>query len=333
MFVDQAKIYVKAGDGGDGCLAFRREKFVPRGGPSGGNGGNGGCVYLKSSEHRNTLLSFRFQQHFKAERGGHGSGNRRQGKSGEDLIVEVPVGTLAFDADSGELLCDLDRPGQMKRVAMGGRGGRGNAVFATSRNQAPRRCEPGFPGEERRLRLELKILADAGLIGLPNAGKSTLISVLSAARPKIADYPFTTLTPHLGVVTYHEFQSFVLADIPGLIEGAHAGGGLGDQFLRHIERCRLLLHLVDVSSSGPEDPAVAVEVISKELAHYGKGLLNKPQWIVATKMDAVDPARRDRLKTYCHGKGIEYLEVSSATRLGVEALVERVASQLQKGAA
>src|ERR1700757_1011733 len=257
MFIDEAKIRVKAGDGGNGCMAFRREKFVPRGGPSGGDGGKGGDVVMESSERHNTLVHFRFNPEHKAERGRHGEGSNRSGREGADVVLKVPVGTILYDADSNELVHDFARPDERIVIARGGRGGRGNARFATSTHQAPRECEPGRPGEERAYRLELKLLADVGLVGYPNVGKSTLISRISAARPKIADYPFTTLEPNLGVVAVGEEPeviSFVVADIPGLIEGAHSGAGLGTQFLRHIERTRLLVHLVDVSDESGRDP-------------------------------------------------------------------------------
>src|SRR5579883_2676574 len=265
MFLDEAKITVKAGDGGNGCMAFRREKFVPRGGPSGGDGGRGGDVFMESSERHNTLIHFRFNPEHRAERGRHGEGSNRTGRDGQNLVLRVPVGTLVYDAETNELLHDFSQPDESVVIARGGRGGRGNARFATPTHQAPRESEAGCPGEERRLRLELKLLADVGLVGFPNVGKSTLISRISAARPKIADYPFTTLEPNLGVVSLGDKKdeiSFVVADIPGLIEGAHEGAGLGTQFLRHIERTRLLVHLVDVSdSSGRPDVVQDVEVI------------------------------------------------------------------------
>lgn len=320
MFVDRARIYVKGGDGGNGCLAFRREKFVPRGGPSGGDGGRGGSVILRASRHLNTLVAFRFQQHFRAERGGHGEGSNRHGKDGADLVVEVPVGTQVFEEETRCLLADLVEDGQEAVVAQGGRGGRGNANFATATNQAPRRTEPGQPGEARTLILELKVLADVGLVGYPNAGKSTLISVLSAARPKIADYPFTTLSPQLGVVAFDDFRSLVIADIPGLIEGAHAGTGLGDQFLRHVERCRALLHLVDVSGLGPEDPVQAVHTVNRELELYNPALLRKPQILIASKLDAVVPERLQALEEFARSAGIELLAISGVSGQGIPEL-------------
>lgn len=329
MFVDRAKIYVKGGDGGDGCLAFRREKFVPKGGPSGGDGGKGGDVYLVTTPHLNTLLPLRYQQLYRAGRGTHGSGNRRHGKNGEDIRIEVPVGTEVRDEASGQLLCDLSEPEQSFLVARGGMGGRGNARFATSTNQAPRRAEPGRAGEEKTLLLELKVLADVGLVGFPNAGKSTLISVISAARPKVGDYPFTTLSPQLGVVSYDDYKTFVVADIPGLIEGAHQGSGLGDQFLRHLERCRLLVHLVDVSQLGPVDPVEACESVNEELRLYDQRLGGKPQLLVATKLDAVDPERLKRLQQYCREKRTELYEISAATGQGIFRLKKAIASRIE----
>src|SRR5438309_4067428 len=285
MFVDEAKIYVKAGGGGNGCMAFRREKYVPRGGPSGGDGGAGGSIILEATQHDNTLLRYRFNREFRADRGRHGEGSNRTGHSGTDMVLSVPTGTVVIDEESGERLADLTRPGERITVARGGRGGRGNQHFAKPWHQAPRESEEGQPGEERRLRLELKLLADVGLLGFPNAGKSTLISRISAARPKIADYPFTTLEPNLGVVSVDD-SSFVVADIPGLIEGAHLGHGLGVQFLRHIERTRLLAHLVDVSDSTGREPVHDFEVILEELAAFSEDLAKKPMILVATKIDA-----------------------------------------------
>src|SRR5438270_1258334 len=293
MFIDEATIRVKAGDGGNGCLAFRREKFVPRGGPSGGDGGKGGDVIMESSERHNTLVHFRFNPEYKAERGRHGEGSNKTGREGEDVVLKVPVGTIVFDDDTGEKVHDFSRPDERIVVARGGRGGRGNAQFATSTHQAPREHEEGRPGEERHYRLELKLLADVGLVGYPNVGKSTLISRISAARPKIADYPFTTLQPNLGVVLVGtpntpEQVSFVVADIPGLIAGAHTGAGLGTQFLKHIERTRILVHLIDVSgSSGRPDPVEDLEVIMRELKRFGAGLEEKPMLVAASKVDAL----------------------------------------------
>jgi len=320
---------VKAGDGGNGCLAFRREKYVPRGGPSGGDGGRGGDVYLVSTEHQNTLLQFRFNPEHKAQRGRHGEGSNRTGADGRSIEVQVPVGTVAYDEATGERLHDFTTPGERFLVARGGRGGKGNARFATATHQAPTEHEPGKPGEERRLRLELKLLADVGLVGFPNAGKSTLISRISAARPKIADYPFTTLEPQLGVVGMDDYRSFVVADIPGLIEGAHLGHGLGTQFLRHIERTRLLAHLVDVSDASGRDPVADFETVMAELASFSQELAAKPMILVATKMDAAqDPARVASLRGVAKQRGLAFFKISSVTGEGLDelrfAMAERV---------
>jgi GTP-binding protein len=329
MFVDEVIISVKAGDGGNGCMAFRREKFVPRGGPSGGDGGRGGDVTLVASQHHNTLLHFRFNPEHKAERGRHGEGSNRSGRSGASIELPVPVGTVAWEADSGRLLHDFTAPGERFTIAHGGRGGRGNQHFATSTHQAPTRHEPGKPGDELRVRLELKLLADAGLVGFPNAGKSTLISRISAARPKIADYPFTTLEPHLGVVRLDDDRSFVVADIPGLIEGAHLGHGLGIQFLRHIERTRLLVHLVDVSEMGGRDPVHDFEVVLHELAEFSAEMAEKPMLVVATKMDAAqDPARVAALEAAATSRGMEFLQISAATGAGVQELLRAIGERL-----
>jgi GTP-binding protein len=306
-FVDYVKIYVKAGDGGRGCVSFRREKYVPKGGPDGGDGGKGGDVIIRASSELHTLLDHRYQKTYKAKRGEHGKGSNMKGKDGEDLIIQVPIGTVVKDADSEEILADLDEDGKDLIVARGGKGGLGNAHFATPINQTPRYAQPGQKGEEKWIILELKLLADVGLIGLPNAGKSTLISIISSARPKIADYPFTTLTPVLGVVKYKDYQSFVVADIPGLIEGAHKGAGLGHQFLRHVERTSILLHLVDVSDYLQSDPVGDFEKIQKELELYNPELINKPFAVVGTKIDiAYEGKRLKRLKDYCKGKGIDF---------------------------
>ena len=334
MFVDEAKIRVKAGDGGNGCVAFRREKFVPRGGPSGGDGGRGGDVIMESSERHNTLVHFRFNPEYKAERGRHGEGSNCTGREGETVVLKVPVGTIVYDELSGELVHDFTGPDEHVIIARGGRGGRGNARFATSTHQAPRECEQGFPGEERVLRLELKLLADVGLIGYPNAGKSTLISRISAARPKIADYPFTTLQPNLGVVVVGEPAdeiSFVVADIPGLIEGASEGAGLGTQFLRHIERTRLLVHLVDVSdASGRPDPVADYEVITRELATFGAGLDSKPTVVVASKIDVANPDKLAKLKRYCKRKKLGLFPISAVTGEGVDALKQEMAKRVEQ---
>lgn len=329
MFIDEARILVKAGDGGNGCLAFRREKYVPRGGPSGGDGGQGGDVIFVSTEHQNTLLAFRYNPEHKAERGRHGEGSNRTGADGRAREVEVPVGTIVYDEATGERLHDFTHAGERVVVARGGRGGRGNARFATATHQAPTEHEPGHPGEEKRLRLELKLLADVGLVGFPNAGKSTLISRISAARPKIADYPFTTLEPNLGVVELPDYRSFVVADIPGLIEGAHLGHGLGTQFLRHIERTRLLVHLVDVSEASGRDPVQDFETVMEELASFSEELAQKPMILVASKMDIVqDTARVDILREHANARHLPFFEISSASGLGIErlryAMAERV---------
>jgi len=341
MFIDEATIRVKAGDGGNGCLAFRREKFVPRGGPSGGDGGKGGDVIMESSERHNTLVHFRFNPEYKAERGRHGEGSNRTGHQGEDVLLKVPVGTIVYDAETGEKVHDFSRVDERMVIARGGRGGRGNAQFATSTHQAPREHEPGRPGEERTFRLELKLLADVGLVGYPNVGKSTLISRISAAKPKIADYPFTTLQPHLGVVAVGEAsgeRSFVVADIPGLIEGAHTGAGLGTQFLRHIERTRLLVHLVDVSdASGRPDPVKDVEIILGELASFGAGLEQKPMIMVASKIDVANPDKLAKLKRYCKKQKLDLYAVSAVTGKGIDelkyAMADRVEQVRQQAAA
>jgi GTP-binding protein len=326
MFIDEVRIYVKAGDGGNGCLAFRREKFVPRGGPSGGDGGRGGDVIFVASPHHNTLLHFRFNPEHKAERGRHGEGSNRKGREGESREVATPVGTIVYDADTGEKLHDFTAPGDRFTVAHGGKGGRGNARFATSTHQAPTEHEQGFPGEERRLRLELKLLADVGLVGFPNAGKSTLISRISAARPKIADYPFTTLDPNLGVVSADGLHTFVVADIPGLIEGAHLGHGLGVQFLKHIERTRLLAHLVDVSETSGRDPVHDFEVVMGELASFSDELAAKPMILIATKIDAAqDPERVASLERLAAERGLPFYKISSVTGEGIDALKRAMA--------
>jgi GTP-binding protein len=334
MFIDEATIRVKAGDGGNGCMAFRREKFVPRGGPSGGDGGDGGDVIMESSERHNTLVHFRFNPEYKAQRGRHGEGSNKTGKEGEDVLLKVPVGTIVYDADTGEKVHDFSHADERVIIARGGRGGRGNARFATSTHQAPREHEDGRPGEERTFRLELKLLADVGLVGYPNVGKSTLISRISAARPKIADYPFTTLQPNLGVVAVGEIageRSFVVADIPGLIEGAHTGAGLGTQFLRHIERTRLLVHMVDVSdASGRPDPVKDVEVIQGELKSFGAKLEEKPTLMVASKIDVANKDKLAKLKAYCKKKKLELFPISSVTGKGIEELKFAMADKVDE---
>src|SRR4051812_35272798 len=324
MFIDEARIRIKEGDGGNGCMAFRREKFVPRGGPSGGDGGRGGDIVMESSERHNTLVHFRFNPEYKAQRGRHGEGSNCTGKEGESIVLKVPVGTIVYDDVTGERVHDFSQPDERLVVARGGRGGRGNQHFATSTHQAPREHELGRAGEERTLRLELKLLADVGLVGYPNVDKSTLISRISAAKPKIADYAFTTLQPNLGVVTIGEMpdnESFVVADIPGLIEGAHEGHGLGVQFLKHIERTRLLLHLIDVSdASGRPDPIHDFEVIMTELESFGAGLEEKPMMVVATKSDVANPKKLAELKKFCEKRGYSLSVISAVTGDGVQKL-------------
>src|SRR5438445_5440883 len=340
MFVDEAKIYVKAGDGGNGCVAFRREKYVPRGGPSGGDGGNGGSIYLEANPNDNTLLRYRYNREFKADRGRHGEGSNCTGHSGDDMILQVPVGTMVYDGETGATLADLATPGQRVLVAHGGRGGRGNQHFAKPWHQAPREHEEGHPGEERQLRLELKLLADVGLVGYPNAGKSTLIFVISADIPKIANYPFTTLEPNLGVVNAdggtggHGTElgrTFVVADLPGLIEGAHEGAGLGIRFLRHVERTRLLVHLIDTSDSNADDPVHSFEVINGELEAFSASLIEKPMIVVATKLDATtDRIRLVELRNFCAQCQLPFYATSAATGEGVRDLVLAIADALEK---
>ena len=330
MFIDEAKIRVKAGDGGNGCMAFRREKFVPRGGPSGGDGGRGGDVIMAASQRHNTLIHFRYNPEHKAQRGEHGMGSNCTGLDGRSIVLQVPVGTSLFDQETGELVHDFQEPDEQIIVA---KGGRGNQHFATSTHQAPREHELGRAGEERSYRLELKLLADVGLVGFPNAGKSTLISRISAARPKIADYPFTTLEPNLGVVTVGEEpeqRSFVVADVPGLIEGAHLGHGLGTQFLRHIERTRLLAHLVDVSDgSGRPDPVEDFKIINKELASFGNGLEDKPMIVVATKIDVANPEKLKKLAAHAKRRKLEFHAISAVTGQGIDELKWALAAHVR----
>ena len=340
MFVDEVDVRVQAGDGGNGCLSFRREKYVPRGGPNGGDGGRGGSVFLEASPHQNTLVTYRFHPEFKAERGGHGEGSNCTGRDGADLTLDVPPGTVAYETTDGELipLADLAEVGARVLVARGGRGGRGNAAFATSTNRAPRRTEPGEAGEVRALRLRLKLLADVGLVGYPNVGKSTLISRISAARPKIADYPFTTLTPNLGVVHLSDDRSFVVADVPGLIEGAHEGHGLGTRFLAHLERTKVLLHILDVSSTG-RDPARDFDVIARELELFAGGgdetaaaLSSKPRLAAANKIDALDePGRLETLKAHLDELGVPLYPISSVTGEGLPELLEALWRAVAQG--
>jgi len=331
MFIDRVKIKVKAGNGGDGVTAFRREKFIPRGGPSGGDGGVGGDVWLESDEGVNTLLHLRYNPEHKAERGHHGEGSNRYGKDGVDVTIKVPVGTQVFNVETEELLFDFTEAGQKFMAAKGGKGGWGNSHFATSTNRAPRYHYTGRPGEERELQLELKLIADVALVGYPNAGKSTLISVISAAKPKIADYPFTTLEPNLGVVDLGDFNTFVVADIPGLIEGASEGAGLGDRFLRHIERTKLILHLVDVSSISGREPVDDYEIINRELANYNRDLAARPQIVVATKTDALDqPERLETLRQQAEKDDKPFFEISAVTNKGTRDLVNFVAQKLNE---
>ena len=334
MFVDEVDIHVEAGHGGRGCLAFRREKFVPRGGPSGGDGGHGGSVYVVASPHTNTLINYRFHPEFSAERGGHGEGSNRTGHTATDLELAVPIGTLVYEktGDSDQpyrLLADLAEEGQRVLVARGGRGGLGNARFATSTNRAPRKVQPGEAGETKDLRLELKLLADVGLVGFPNAGKSTLISRVSAARPKIADYPFTTLTPNLGVVRLSDERSFVVADVPGLIEGAHRGLGLGHQFLRHLERTKILVHLVDISGASGRDPVDDLDTVRRELELFQPELAAKPQIVAANKIDALDDEGRvSELRARARALGLPFFRISAVTGAGVSELLEAAWSGL-----
>jgi GTP-binding protein len=331
MFIDRAKIHVQGGDGGNGVTAFRREKFVPRGGPSGGDGGRGGDVIVLADASFNTLLHLRYNPQHIAQRGLHGEGSNRSGHNGEDHVIRVPVGTQIFDATTGDLLHDLNHDGDRWLAARGGRGGFGNAHFTTSTNRAPRYHQSGSPGEELDLQLELKLLADVGLVGFPNAGKSTFISTVSAARPKIADYPFTTLEPNLGVVDLGDFHTFVIADIPGLIEGAHTGAGLGDRFLRHVERTKLLLHLVDVSSMSGRDAVSDYETVNRELASYNEELATRPQFVVATKIDALDePERLESLRKKAIADQKPFFAISSATGNGVRELVNAMAAKLEE---
>ncbi|HEY7287016.1 MAG TPA: GTPase ObgE [Vicinamibacterales bacterium] len=336
MFVDEVDIHVEAGHGGRGCLAFRREIRVPRGGPSGGDGGQGGSVFVVASPHTNTLISFRFHPEFEAERGRHGEGSNRTGQTGDDLDLAVPIGTLVYEktgdaAQPLKLLADLAESGQRVLVAKGGRGGLGNARFASSTNRAPRKVQPGEPGEIKDLRLELKLLADVGLVGFPNAGKSTLIARVSAARPKIADYPFTTLTPNLGVVGLSDDRSFVVADVPGLIEGAHRGHGLGHRFLRHLERTKVLVHIVDMSGASGRDPVEDLETVRRELELFQPELAAKPQLVAANKMDAAgpdgEPAVR-RLEDRARVLKLPFFRISGATGAGVPELLEALWRQL-----
>ena len=323
QFIDQVKVYIKAGDGGKGCVSFRREKFIPRGGPNGGDGGRGGHIIFRATGNMNTLLDIRYRQQYLAKRGQHGMGRDMHGKNGGDLMIPVPLGTLIKDAETEEVLHDLVVDGQEFIAAKGGRGGMGNAHFKSSTRQAPRFAQPGEPGEDMTLFLELKLLADVGLIGLPNAGKSTLISSISSARPKIADYPFTTLIPNLGVVKHGDYSSFVIADIPGLIEGAHKGTGLGFQFLRHVERTSLLLHLVDISEMAEGDPVENFRKINKEMELYSPKLITKPQAVAGTKLDIKgDGEKLDSLAEYCEDKHYDFFPICAVTGDGLKDLIK-----------
>ncbi len=330
MFVDEAKIHVQSGRGGRGCVSFRREKFVPRGGPDGGDGGKGGDIYLKATGRLNTLQEFRHRRHFKSGSGQHGKGSNQTGRSAEDLWIEIPLGTVIKDADTDEVLADLDQEGATILIARGGRGGRGNSRFVTSSAQAPEYAQEGEPGQEKKLGLELKLLADGGLIGLPNAGKSTLLSRISAAKPKIASYPFTTLAPLLGVVQLDEHSSMVVADIPGLIEGAAQGIGLGLQFLRHIERTRILLHLIDVSDEQSEDPVKRFRLIQNELAQYGHDIKAKRQIIVATKLDVANEKYLKKLKEFAAKQHYPFVAISAVTGKGMDDLLRIMRPEVKK---
>ena len=318
-FIDEVKFYVKAGDGGNGCVSFRREKYVPRGGPNGGDGGNGGSVYLEADERKASLLDFRYASHFKAERGHNGSGQDKHGRKGKDYVIKVPLGSVVKDAETGEVLADLTEPEASFIAANGGKGGLGNARFATSTNRAPRKATPGKPGEEHWLKIELKLLADVGLIGLPNAGKSTLLSRLSAANPKVAPYPFTTLEPQLGVLHLQFRDSCIIADIPGLIEGAHEGVGLGHRFLKHIERTSILLHVIDCSTDG-EQPLSDFRTLEKELEAYNKELLSRRYVIVLNKIDLIDQQRVLELQNHFQSEGLQAISISAMTGKGIPSL-------------
>ncbi|PYN92227.1 MAG: GTPase ObgE [Candidatus Rokuibacteriota bacterium] len=330
MFVDEIEIFVKGGDGGAGCVSFRREKYVPYGGPDGGDGGHGGSVWLEADPALTTLLDYHYKRHYQAERGQHGKGANRHGAGGDDLTLRVPVGTVVSDRESDETLGDLTGPGQRILVQAGARGGRGNARFASATNRAPRKADLGRPGDGRWLRLELKLLADVGVIGFPNAGKSTLVSRVSAATPKIADYPFTTTTPQLGIVRVDVHSSFVIADLPGLIPGAAEGKGLGHQFLRHTERTRLLLHVLDLDPQSGRDPLDDLRVIDEELARYSESLAARPQIIVPNKIDLPEAApRREAVERFCASRGLPVMPISAATGRGLTELMNAVAGALE----
>lgn len=329
-FIDEAKFYVKGGDGGNGCVSFRREKYVPRGGPNGGDGGSGGSVYLEADPRKMSLIDFRFASHFKAERGQNGGGKDMHGRGGKDCIVQVPLGSVIRDGETGVVLADLTEPGARFLAAEGGKGGLGNSRFATSTNRAPRKATPGTPGEEHWLKIELKLLADVGLIGLPNAGKSTLLSRLSAANPKVAPYPFTTLEPQLGVLQFRFRDPCIIADIPGLIEGAHEGVGLGHRFLKHIERTSILLHILDCSSEG-EQPLADFRVLENELAAYNDELLRRRYVIILNKIDLVDGERVRELTALFAAEGRQVVAISAETGQGIDALIRLLAELLDEG--
>ena len=328
MFVDRVEIDVQAGDGGDGCMSFRREKFVPKGGPDGGDGGDGGDVMLIADSSMDTLYDFKFRKIWKAKRAMHGMGKKRYGANGDNMVIRLPVGTLVYDRDGGHLLMDLNRRGISVCIARGGKGGRGNSQFATATNQAPREFEQGRPGEFRRLRLELKLIADVGLVGLPNAGKSTLLSHMSAARPKIADYPFTTLKPNLGIIELDRHQRLVMADVPGLIEGSHTGAGLGDAFLRHIERTRVIIHLIDILPMDGSDPALNYHLIRKELSQYSTALAQKVELVVANKMDLSGAS--EALQRLRDAIGQDVAGISAVTGEGLKPLARRLWNMIQE---
>ncbi len=330
-FVDFVKIHIQSGNGGAGAVSFRREKYVPRGGPDGGDGGRGGHVIFRADPELSTLLDFKYQREYIAQKGQNGMKKKMHGKDGGDLIVRVPVGSVISDAETGGLMADMDAPGKEFVAAKGGRGGQGNQHFATAVRQAPKFAQPGMPGEDKLVNIELKLLADVGLIGLPNAGKSTLLSVITTAKPKIADYPFTTLEPMLGVVKLEGFKSFVVADVPGLIEGAHRGVGLGFQFLRHVERTRILAHLVDVSVGQPGDPVQDLEKINRELGLHSPALMEKPQAVVASKADAADPEKLEKLKSYCDENNIDFFSISAVRKKGLGPLLKYLACKAQGG--
>jgi len=335
MFVDQVKIFVNAGDGGDGCVSFRREKFVPKGGPDGGDGGKGGDIVFEADPQLSTLVDLRYQQHYVVKHGGHGSGHNASGRGSDDRVIAVPIGTVVRDFESGEILGDLVASGQRMVAAKGGKGGRGNTHFKTATHQTPLQAEPGVVGEARWLNLELKLLADVGLVGFPNAGKSSLIAAMTRAHPKIGAYPFTTLHPNLGIATWHDAKGHAfhvtVADVPGLIEGAHAGKGLGIRFLKHLERTTLLLHLVDVSIMATNDPVRDFEVIREEILQYDQGMSEKPFLVAATKMDIVgDGEKLERLRSHCREKQIPFFEVSAASALGIKPLIRALGLAVEK---